>query len=301
MLTLFTCPKAFTNPHTAVIQRNAITSWTRLRPRPEIIVFGDEEGIAAICRELGLRHVPELQRNGHGTPLLDDLLAQARRLACYPLLCYVNADIVFLSDFADAVRRVSAYAAPLLMIGQRWGMEVSEVLPFHTPDWEATLRDRVLRRKEPHGFHAIDYFVFSRSLYAHIPPFALGRFTWDHWLVWHALRVGATVFDATQVVLAVHQNHDYSHHPGGLERMVVGQEVARNTELAGYGQQQATIRHATKVLTARGVRSAWPRKLRLAVHDFLYDWLVYRTARPRRFLGLRRTTLSRLQRLAKEV
>jgi len=37
MLTLFTIPKAFQG-HTGVIQRNAIRSWTLLRPECEIIL-----------------------------------------------------------------------------------------------------------------------------------------------------------------------------------------------------------------------------------------------------------------------
>ena len=39
MLTLFAVPKPFRD-HTAMIQRNAITSWTLLRPHPQIILFG---------------------------------------------------------------------------------------------------------------------------------------------------------------------------------------------------------------------------------------------------------------------
>ena len=59
MLTLFAIPKHFRG-HFATIQRNAITSWTRLTPRPEILLFGDEEGTGEIARELGLRHFPEV-------------------------------------------------------------------------------------------------------------------------------------------------------------------------------------------------------------------------------------------------
>jgi len=76
MLTLFATPKAF-RAHTGIIQRNAITSWTRLNPRPEIILFGDDEGTSAIARELGLRHVPEIAHNHTGAPMLDDLFAKA--------------------------------------------------------------------------------------------------------------------------------------------------------------------------------------------------------------------------------
>jgi hypothetical protein len=72
MLTLFAIPKHFRG-HIATIQRNAIASWTRLNPRPEIMLFGNEDGAAETARELGLRHFPEVARNEFGTPLLGDL------------------------------------------------------------------------------------------------------------------------------------------------------------------------------------------------------------------------------------
>jgi len=35
------------------IQRNAIASWTRLDPRPEIFLFGEEEGTRELAGEIG--------------------------------------------------------------------------------------------------------------------------------------------------------------------------------------------------------------------------------------------------------
>ncbi|MFZ0637415.1 MAG: hypothetical protein WAM08_17985, partial [Candidatus Acidiferrales bacterium] len=66
MLTLFAMPKPFEG-HIGIIQRNAITSWTRLTPQPEIILFGDEAGVAEIAGELGLRHVAHVKRNEKNT------------------------------------------------------------------------------------------------------------------------------------------------------------------------------------------------------------------------------------------
>src|SRR5882724_4764180 len=102
MLTIFTIPKAFVG-HVGVIQRNAIRSWTLLEPRPEIILLGNDEGTAQVARELGLRHIPEITSNQHGTPLLNDMFRRAELNASSPLLCYVNADIVLLREFAEAV------------------------------------------------------------------------------------------------------------------------------------------------------------------------------------------------------
>ncbi|MEM3484211.1 MAG: hypothetical protein QXI12_01145 [Candidatus Methanomethyliaceae archaeon] len=69
MLTIFARRKAFTDPHTAAIQRNGITNWTLLRPRAEIMLCGDKDATGEICQELGLRHIPEVARNEYGTTM----------------------------------------------------------------------------------------------------------------------------------------------------------------------------------------------------------------------------------------
>lgn len=55
-LTLLATPQAF-REHIGVILRNAITSWTKLMPRPEILLFGEDESVAEIPAELGLGHL----------------------------------------------------------------------------------------------------------------------------------------------------------------------------------------------------------------------------------------------------
>jgi hypothetical protein len=81
MLTLFTVPKAF-KEHINNIQLNAILSWMSLRPRPEIILFGDDEGTPEVAEELGLRHVPEIACNEYGTPLVGDRTQRIRHPSC---------------------------------------------------------------------------------------------------------------------------------------------------------------------------------------------------------------------------
>ena len=106
-LALFTTPKPFRG-HMAVIQRNAIRSWHRLQPPAQILVFGGAEGAAGAAAQLGVRHTPGVGRNEYGTPLVSAMFAEAERLSHSPLMCYVNADIILMSDFTAAVRRVGA-------------------------------------------------------------------------------------------------------------------------------------------------------------------------------------------------
>src|SRR5207245_9622872 len=97
MITFFATPKPFTG-HIAVIQRNAITSWTVLRPRPLIVLVGDDQGTAEIAGDLGLGHIPVVRSNEYGTPLVEDIFATAEARASVDLFCYINADFMILGD-----------------------------------------------------------------------------------------------------------------------------------------------------------------------------------------------------------
>ncbi len=78
----------------------------------------------------------------------------------------------------------------------------------------------------------IDYFVFSRGLYyQQIPEFVVGRPGWDNWLLWYPLSIGVPVVDASRVVRAVHQNHDYGYHPEGEKGVWEGEEAQENYRL----------------------------------------------------------------------
>src|SRR5438874_1806716 len=124
MLTLFTTPKPFVG-HVAVIQRNALQSWKSLHPHVEVILFGNEEGAAAVCRELGIRHVPEVRRNGYGTKYLASIFDQAQEMAAHDVLCYANCDILLMGDFRRAVEAVSSIQKNFLLETAAAGMWIS--------------------------------------------------------------------------------------------------------------------------------------------------------------------------------
>jgi hypothetical protein len=287
MLTIFSTCKPFRG-HFAIIQRNAITSWTLLRPRPEIILFGDEEGVAEICAELGLRHVPEIARNEFGTPLLSDIFQKAHATATNDILCYVNADIILMSDFMTAIQRVSSWREQFLIVGRRWDLDVTGPIDFTNSEWEKLVRARALKANAPRPPSWIDYFVFTKNLYHDIPPFAVGRLVWDNWMIWRALALGVPVVDISPAVVVVHQNHDYSHHPKGETGVQQGQEAQRNYCLAGGWTRLCTIDDATHCFDGSVVRlNLTIARLRRKKEMFL-RWLIDVTRPVRHKLGIRR-------------
>ncbi len=158
-LTIFSTPKPFTDPHIATIQRNAINSWLALGDEVEVLLIGDERGLAETAEELGVRYLTEVECNEWGTPLISSIFSLARRHGTGELLTYVNADILFLPDLLEAARQLHSQTDRFLMIGQRWDLDVGDPLDF-SPGWEARLEVDLDNRGRLHAPAGSDYFVF---------------------------------------------------------------------------------------------------------------------------------------------
>jgi hypothetical protein len=252
MFTLFALPKGFRG-HAAIIQRNALGSWVRLRPAPEVILFGDDPGVAEAAREFGVRHVPAVARNEFGTPLVSDLFEKATAAAAHDVLCYTNADIIFTGDLPAAVAAAERWRPRFLLGGRRFNLDLRAPLAFDN-GWEEDLRARARREAVLQDGWWIDYFVFRRGLAAGMPPFAIGRPAWDNWFIYHARRQSVPVVDATEVVAAIHQAHDYGHVPRATGDHWRGPESDRNIALAGGRERAYSLLDASHRLTARGFR-----------------------------------------------
>ncbi len=287
MLTVFAIPKPFRG-HIGIIQNNAIRSWTRLRPDYEIILFGNDEGTAEIAAELGIKHVPEVEYNEYGTPLINSMLDIAQDIASYEILCWINADIILLSDFPTAVEQAITHVGrdPYLLIGRRWNIDLKEEWDFSNADWEAHLRayaESVCRQRIPVG---MDYYIFPRGLFRNLPPFAVGRLSASNWMVYQVLSQGVPVIDVTYVATAIHQRHDYAH-----QQNVLGEEAAqadnvdplkayniismspeaeRNRQLAGGKNPIFSPLDVTWILTKSGSLRQPPRVRRLYHRLFAY-------------------------------
>ena len=254
MLTIFTCPKPFTDPYINMIQRNAITSWTLLRPRPEIILFGGEPyepGVAEICQELGLRHVPTVLRNEWGTPFLDDIFQKANDLSSYDILAYVNADIILTNDFPLAVRTLTRLYPFFLMVGHRIDLNVEGLLEFDSNNkWVEILRHNAKQKGLPMKISS-DYFVFPKGLLKKMPSFLVGRPAWDNWLIWYFRKHHVPVINVGEVVLAVHQICKETENWLNTKSVRIREEVKYNRSLATWWQSSFVLVDATHVVISR--------------------------------------------------
>ena len=300
LLTLFSAPKPFTDPHIAMIQSNAIKSWTLL-PDVEVILLGEETGLAEAARELGVRHLPNVDRNSTGTPLISSMFQLARDNSSSDLLCIINADMILMTDFVNAAlearrlllerRRRAAGLHNFVLLSQRWDLDISQPLDF-SEDWQESLRSTVHRQGSLHRPAGSDFFLFPLSSYQDVPGFTIGRAGWDNWMIYKARKEKWPVIDCTPSVMIVHQNHDYSHLPGGKPHYE-HPDTNENIRLAG-GQANVryTILDAThqlvdgKLTRPKLTSLRFNRKLEVflrKVFFFLPENTVENIARPKRW------------------
>jgi hypothetical protein len=259
MLTFFTTAKPFVG-HSGVIQRNALKSWTLLHPDVEIILFGDDEGAADVAKELRIRHEPHTEKNELGTNRVDYIFNRAQEIARHKLLCYSNCDILFLPDFLQTLERMKKRYAQFLLLGRRWDTEVNQPIDFSAQDWANQMRGRALAENEQRPPWFIDYFAFSKGFFgADLPPLLIGRASWDNWMVWRGIRSGNPVIDASSDVVAVHQKHDYLHHPKGKAGVYDGEEAKYNFNLAGGWKRMRIISDAPLLLSSDRIKKNWRR------------------------------------------
>lgn len=211
MFTIFTTPKPLEGRRLESFL-NALGTWQRLIPMPEIIVFGKDE----ILDHLNVKVVREYECSEEGLPFIDNLFAQAQKIASNDILMYTNDDMLFLPDLAFAVEMVSSQVeGPFLATGRRWDTNINNLLLFED-SWHELLLKTVKETGILHSPSGKDYFIFNRPLGFPMRHVYVGRSAWDVILVADALSNGLSVVDLTQAVTAIHANHDLSHNPGGV-------------------------------------------------------------------------------------
>jgi len=271
MITFFSIPKPFLG-HIEIIQRNAIQSWKLLHPECEVILFGDEYGIKEFASKHEIRHIPEIKRNEYGTPLVSDSFNQAQNDSKSNILCYVNADIIFLDDVSILISEIIKTMNRFLIVGRRWDLDIKNLLNFDV-NWQLQMVNQLNLRGKLHPKYGIDYFIFTKNLFDEIPDFAVGRPGWDNWMIYYARSLHCPVIDASDAITAIHQNHDYSHVPQRTGPKYNGPEGERNLALTGGSSHRLTIDDANYKLTKRILREKTMFGFRKSVKN-VNQWLL---------------------------
>lgn len=254
MLTIFSIPKPFVG-QSALIQRNAIQSWLKLEPRCEIFLCGNDSGVAEAAQEFHVHHLPDIQKNEYDTPVLGSAFRLVQQIAGGALVCYVNADIILLNDVLEAVGLVSF--PRFLLLGQRWNLEVNDSIDFLNPLWEKELRTKLSAQGELQPPFGSDYFIFQKDIMWNFPEFTVGRPGWDNWIIYRARILQMPVIDVTKAATVVHQNHNYTHVPGGITpASFEGPEAVQNRSMMGGEDYSFNLRDVTHHLMGNSLQKA---------------------------------------------
>jgi hypothetical protein len=240
-----------------------------LYPKPRVILFCEETDSAEVLRGLDVDYVSDVETNAYGTPLVSAMFKQADTLAASNLLAFVSADIILTQRTIEAAQIAAAWSQSFLVVAQRHDVDVRSLLDFDE-HWEERWAAGAVARGKLHSSGAIDLFLYPRGQYEHMPPFAIGRTSYDNWLLWNTVASDIPLIDATGFLTLIHQNHDYVH----AQKIDVwdGAEARENRKWVKHWTNFYSIAHATWTLNADG-------KIAPAV-----GWK-YRMARPRQAIS----------------
>jgi len=203
MITLFTICAPFTEKK--IIQENAIKSWMKLRPKPEIFIMGGKEkGVKEFAEENNIRII-ECKTNEDGIPYTKSMFQKAKEEAKNDILCFINSDIILYQNFIDGINLINEKNLDeYLAVGQR-----------HDVDIDYEINDEMLSnfyilasKGKIHGDGATDYFIYPKKIdFSHMPEFDSVRPGWDTWLCIDIKKRKIPLIDCTNVIKIIHQNH----------------------------------------------------------------------------------------------
>ena len=252
MISLLCSPKPFVGRN-ALNQSNALHSWKAIHPDIEIILFGHPTGVEPVVEELHAVLVPEIECSSTGAPSFNAMVAYAKQYARYDLQAYVNCDILLNSSFLNAITASHKRFTHFLLVGERIDLDQQSTIDTCKSDWLNVLAPLVKEgHLTLHGPTGVDYFGFMRGMWDSLPPVYMGRARCDQALLHYCLNRHIPIVDATQIVTAVHQYHDYSHVQGGRQEVFGGIDLSTMARTHNLHHSVPTITDADWRLTYDG-------------------------------------------------
>ncbi|MBN2301156.1 MAG: hypothetical protein JXN60_01435 [Lentisphaerae bacterium] len=226
-----------------------------MQPRCQIVLLGDEKGVAEVAAEFGVAHIPDIDRTPYGTPLVSEIFSKTYNLFPAARMCYVNGDIILRQDLIQATRQLQHKR--FVLVARRTNITLSEEVNITGGNYPSGL----LGGMELDSECAIDMFLFTpHKALINLPDFSVGRPAWDNWFLYNAWLHKFMVIDATNIVSVLHQRHDYNHVPAARGNGYEGPEGDANRILAGGSWDTLfSLMDCTHVFDERGLRVARDR------------------------------------------
>ena len=191
------------------IQLNSIWSWSQLVPVENILLFTDDAASCSVihatypnisCKNFPLTDCWHPIYNRSFVRCAFELAQQSARTST---LLFVNGDIMLDESIAHSISYVTAHLSDFFLVGCRRDYEIPPSI--NISDAAEILKDAKVNSKL-HSTTGIDIIAFRTKLRIAMPPFIVGVYRWDNWLLSEIiLRTNLTLIDVTASVTAIHQ------------------------------------------------------------------------------------------------
>src|SRR5258705_13133140 len=118
-------------------QTNAVLSWTKLRIKPTIIVFGDDKGVPEFCEKHEIRNVQDVSKNEKGVPFISEIIKDGYKyMEDHDYIMYINADILLLDEFCDTLEafyRDYSHVKSCLLTSVRYDVDKFHLIDYNNP------------------------------------------------------------------------------------------------------------------------------------------------------------------------
>jgi hypothetical protein len=191
------------------IQMNSIWSWSRLVPLENILLFFDDAESCSIVQA----HYPsifclKLPPSTCFNPIYNRSLIRcafelAQKHARTSILLFVNGDIMLDESISHSVSFVAERLSEFFLVGCRRDYEIASLVNVSSP---GKILEHAFSNSRQHSTTGIDFIAFRTTMRIRMPPFLIGVYRWDNWLLSEIiLRTNITLVDVTESVLALHQ------------------------------------------------------------------------------------------------
>jgi hypothetical protein len=204
------------NQLTVKHQHNAIQSWCLLSPRPEIILFGNDDGVDKAAKQYNVRHSPQIRKNALGDLSMRSIFRQIDEHSTADWICYIHTDVILLDDFIPNFEYLVSQFEIFVSCAGRLDANIPEIIDFAKEDWQK----KVLAAVYKLGRKGSDYCIYPRGFYHNMPDYSIGKGHWDGWRMGLPLEKGVPLVNIERSCKAVHQKHGhrFSGHPGSKRK-----------------------------------------------------------------------------------
>jgi hypothetical protein len=209
-ITFISAPRPNLKPEAYNRVKLAISSWLSISPRSNVLLFVNRTSFKVLAEELERLHGPgrlmygaPIKQDMADTPYIDDLFRQGIQRSPSTYVCFINADILISAHWFARVQQVFHLMVdrPILVIGQRVDFDLDPAR-LHNFSFTRSLLHKIdilvnSSRHVKHSPDGIDSFTFRTDYLPFepglIPPFLMGRYWWDNWIVGYANTVCDTI------------------------------------------------------------------------------------------------------------